>query len=52
MDRDKMIYVAESLPNQHWLSLYTVREVERKIRRFGISQKVAKTAIWNAKKLN
>ena len=49
MDAEKMKYVAGRLPVAHWLKLYPVRNVERRIRNFGISLRVAKIAISEAK---
>jgi phage gp29-like protein len=48
--RERQIRLAETLPVAHWLTQFSVREVETRLRRYGLPQKVAKTAISAAKK--
>ena len=47
--REKLLYLAESLPTKHWLTVYGTREVEKRLRSFGLSQRLAKIAISKAK---
>lgn len=47
--REKLLYLADRLPTQEWLTQLSVREVEQRLRKFGLSQKMAKQAISDAK---
>jgi hypothetical protein len=49
MKWDKRKYIAKALPTKYWLSKYDTREVEKRLRAFGLSQKMAKIEISNAK---
>ena len=49
-DAERRRRLAERLPVADWLSRYTVRQVERRIRRYGVGRNTAKALIAAARK--